>query len=51
MLAVRRTSPALARRWRLAVRGALGGAISNGYKVTGVLPAGWYVLEKAQAPG
>ena len=46
MLTIRRTSPALARRWRLAVRGALGGAIDGGYQVTGALRTGWYVLEK-----
>jgi predicted GNAT superfamily acetyltransferase len=46
MLTLRRTNPALARRWRLAVREALGGALDGGYRVTGVLRAGWYVLEK-----
>ena len=49
MLTIRRTSPALARRWRLAVRGALGGAIDGGYQVTGVLRTGWYVLEKGRS--
>ena len=49
ILAIRRTDPALARRWRLAVREALGGAISDGYQVTAVLDPGWYALEKAQA--
>src|SRR5437899_1430979 len=48
MLALRRTDPALARRWRLAVREALGGAVDGGYQVTGVLRAGWYVLEKGR---
>ena len=46
ILTLRRTNPALARRWRLAVREALGGAIDGGYQVTGVLRTGWYVLEK-----
>jgi predicted GNAT superfamily acetyltransferase len=46
MLTLRRTNPALAHRWRLAVREALGGAVDGGYQVTGVLRAGWYVLEK-----
>ena len=49
MLALRRTDPALARRWRLAVREALGGAVDSGYQVTGVLRAGWYVLEKGRS--
>ena len=49
MLTIRRTHPALARRWRLAVREALGGAVSGGYQVTGVLRTGWYILEKGRA--
>lgn len=49
MLALRRTDPALARRWRLALREALGGAIDGGYQVTGVLRAGWYILEKGRS--
>jgi predicted GNAT superfamily acetyltransferase len=48
MLTIRRTNPALARRWRLAVREALGGALGGGYQVTGVLRTGWYVLEKGR---
>src|SRR5215470_10710734 len=48
MLTIRRTNPALARRWRLAVREALGGAVDGGYQVTGVLRTGWYVLEKGR---
>jgi predicted GNAT superfamily acetyltransferase len=48
MLTIRRTDPALARRWRLAVREALGGALSGGYQVTGVLRTGWYILEKGR---
>src|SRR5207248_6164338 len=47
--AIRRTDPGLARRWRLAVREALGGALAEGYQVTGVMQPGWYVLEQAQA--
>jgi predicted GNAT superfamily acetyltransferase len=50
VLTVRRTSPALARRWRLAVRDVLGRAIGGGYQVTAVRRPGWYVLEKARAP-
>ncbi len=49
ILTTRRTDPALARRWRLAVREALGGAVANGYHVTGLMDPGWYALEKAQA--
>jgi predicted GNAT superfamily acetyltransferase len=49
IIAIRRTDPGLARRWRLAVREALGGAVAEGYQVTGVMDPGWYVLEKAQA--
>jgi predicted GNAT superfamily acetyltransferase len=48
MLTIRRTDPALARRWRLAVREALGGAVDGGYQVTGVLRTRWYVLEKGR---
>ena len=49
VIAIRRTNPGLARRWRLAVREALGGAVAEGYQVTGMMDPGWYVLEKAQA--
>ena len=49
ILSIRRTDPVLAGRWRLAVREALGGAIGDGYQVTGLMEPGWYVLEKAQA--
>ena len=44
ILAIRRTDPGLARRWRLAVRDALGGAMDDGYRVTGLMEPGWYVL-------
>ena len=46
ILLTRRTNPELARRWRLAVREALVGALGDGYVVTGVMDPGWYVLEK-----
>ncbi len=49
ILTIRRTDPGLARRWRLAARKALGGAVGSGYQVTAVMDPGWYVLEKAQA--
>jgi predicted GNAT superfamily acetyltransferase len=48
ILAMRSTDPGLARRWRLAVREALGGALAEGHQVTGVMEPSWYVLEKAQ---
>lgn len=49
ILSIRRTDPGLARRWRVAVRTVLGGAVADGYQVTGVSGPSWYVLEKAQA--
>jgi predicted GNAT superfamily acetyltransferase len=49
IVAIRHTDPGLARRWRLAVRKALGGTVAEGYQVTGVTDGGWYVLEKVQA--
>src|SRR5690348_10703042 len=49
ILTTRRADPGLARRWRVAARTALGGALAEGYLVTGVSDPGWYVLEKAQA--
>ena len=48
VLAIRHSDPGLARRWRLAVREVLGGAIADGYRVTAVTDRSWYVLEKAQ---
>ena len=44
IVAVRRDRPDLARRWRLAVRDALGGPLSGGYRVVGATKDGWYVL-------
>jgi predicted GNAT superfamily acetyltransferase len=49
VLRTRRTNPELARRWRLAVREALVGALAGGYRITGMMEPGWYVLEKARA--
>ena len=46
IIAIRRTDPGLARRWRLAVRAGLGAALAEGFQVTGVMDPGWYVLEK-----
>ena len=45
IVALRASSPALARRWRLALRGALGGAMARGYRVEGATKSGWYVLQ------
>ena len=45
IVALRREDPALARRWRLAVRRALGGALRGGYDISGATRSGWYVLE------
>jgi predicted GNAT superfamily acetyltransferase len=49
IVAVRRTDPGLARRWRLALREALGGALGRGYQVTGLAAPGWYLLGRGQA--
>jgi predicted GNAT superfamily acetyltransferase len=49
ILATRRANPELAGRWRMALREALGGALSDGYAVTGLMDPGWYVLQKMQA--
>ena len=46
IVALRRAHPALARAWRMAMREALGGALDDGYVITGATRAGWYVLEK-----
>ena len=44
IVALRQRAPELARAWRLAVRSALGGAMSAGYRITAVTRDGWYVL-------
>src|SRR2546425_4229117 len=46
IVALRRAHPALARAWRMAMREALGGALDDGYVITGATRTGWYVLEK-----
>src|SRR5438270_111906 len=46
IVAMRRSDPALAREWRVALRGALGGALAEGYVIAGATRGGWYVLEK-----
>jgi predicted GNAT superfamily acetyltransferase len=45
---LRRTDPAVAREWRLAVRDVLGELVENGAKVIGFSQAGWYVVEKVK---
>lgn len=45
IVAVRRTDPALAREWRLALRETLGDAMARGYRISGATRSGWYVLE------
>jgi len=47
IVAIRRSDPALARRWRNAVREVLGDAMSSGYRVTGATRDGWYVLRSS----
>jgi predicted GNAT superfamily acetyltransferase len=42
---IRRTDPALARSWRLALRDALTQSMAGGYAITGATRAGCYVLE------
>lgn len=44
IVALRRSWPELASRWRLALRDALGGALAEGRRVVGVTRSGWYVL-------
>jgi predicted GNAT superfamily acetyltransferase len=46
IVAIRRDDPALARRWRHDVREALGGAMKDGYRVTGFSRDFEYVLER-----
>ncbi|SHE93753.1 GNAT family N-acetyltransferase [Streptoalloteichus hindustanus] len=43
--ALRRSDPALAARWRAAVREALQEGMADGRRVTGATRGGWYVLE------
>ncbi|WP_066949311.1 GNAT family N-acetyltransferase [Microtetraspora fusca] len=44
---MRLEEPGAARYWRAAQREALGGALAEGYRVTGFTRDGWYVLERA----
>ncbi len=45
--AMRIADPALAARWRTAVREALSGLMDDGARITGFDRSGWYLLEKA----
>ena len=49
IVAVRAADPALARRWRLALRETLGTALEQGYHADGLTRDGWYVVR--QLPG
>jgi predicted GNAT superfamily acetyltransferase len=44
---LRHVDPAVARRWRLAVRDVLGGLVAAGAQVTGFSRSGWYAVERA----
>ncbi|MEW9521359.1 GNAT family N-acetyltransferase [Streptomyces tubercidicus] len=46
---LRRKDPAAARRWRLALREALGGALADDYRVAGFHRSGWYLLCRRDA--
>jgi predicted GNAT superfamily acetyltransferase len=46
IVAIRHSDPAMARSWRLALRRAIGDALTAGYHVTGATRDGWYVLER-----
>jgi predicted GNAT superfamily acetyltransferase len=51
IVAIRRSDPALAREWRLALRRIFTDAIALGYEVSGVTRSGWYVLQMPGARG
>ena len=46
IVALRRSDPATARRWRSASRAILEGALNDGYVIGAMTRAGYYVLEK-----
>lgn len=51
IVALRTTSPALARSWRRALREVFVRALEGGYTATGMTTDGWYILERpASAP-
>jgi predicted GNAT superfamily acetyltransferase len=45
IVSLRRSDPALARAWRIALRKAFTEAIDAGYEISGATRSGWYVLE------
>jgi predicted GNAT superfamily acetyltransferase len=45
---IRATDPALARRWRVAVRDALTGLVGAGGRIDGFDRVGWYVVRREQ---
>jgi predicted GNAT superfamily acetyltransferase len=45
-VALRAADPALARRWRHAVREVFTGAFAEGFTVTGMSRDGWYTLNR-----
>lgn len=46
MLDLRRHHPNLAREWLVTVREVIGGAMGQGFRVTGFARPGWYLLER-----
>ncbi len=44
VVALRRADPAVARRWRYALRDTLGAAVNDGYVASGMTLDGWYTL-------
>ncbi len=50
IVAVRRQDPALAARWRSAVREVFVAAFAHGLAATGMTRDGWYRLERAEQP-
>ena len=48
VVALRRSDPALARRWRLALRDTMGRAMAAGYRATSMTGAGAYLLERPE---
>ncbi|MBK9738295.1 MAG: hypothetical protein IPO93_01990 [Actinobacteria bacterium] len=46
IVALRATDPAMAARWRIAVREALVAAFADGYRIIGVSTSGGYVMER-----
>jgi len=50
IVTLRRSNPATARSWRVAVRRAFGDAFDAGYRVGGATRTGWYILERGRGP-